>query len=252
MKPISFEKESKIGILNIIISDVKIPESCGHYERVMTNINGNSKELDYIFTSGKKCLKIYKNSTKQMLGKKIGQDVCIALPQNVVDIIENEIKNIKHERKLLKIQHKENILCGIEKIKLDWSEGSILSGWTCYDNEIISILKEFSLIKDVSGWGYLVNRGLTDNLGGEFSYQDLQNYINPIIEAKKERKEKVEKEKSEKISMAIKQAKETGKKVEIERMIVDCEDPNEECNTDILIRWAMPDGMISTTRSHTW
>jgi hypothetical protein len=51
---------------------------------------------------------------------------------------------------------------------------------------------------------------------------------------------------------ALKQARETGTPVELERYTAECCDPNESCNLDIVIRYAMPDGSTKTESSHTW
>jgi hypothetical protein len=50
----------------------------------------------------------------------------------------------------------------------------------------------------------------------------------------------------------IQQARETGKPVELESWTEDCNDPREECSTDICRRLAMPDGTTKTTRTHTY
>jgi hypothetical protein len=48
------------------------------------------------------------------------------------------------------------------------------------------------------------------------------------------------------------EAKRTGEKVEIRRWAVDCYDPREECDLDIVIEYAMPDGTLKVERHHTW
>lgn len=47
-------------------------------------------------------------------------------------------------------------------------------------------------------------------------------------------------------------ARETGEKQELHRFPIDCTDPSEECNVDIVTVWAMPDGSKSETKNHTW
>jgi hypothetical protein len=47
-------------------------------------------------------------------------------------------------------------------------------------------------------------------------------------------------------------AKETGKPVIVESWRVACDDPNEECDCDIVERVANPDGSITMHQHHTW
>lgn len=47
-------------------------------------------------------------------------------------------------------------------------------------------------------------------------------------------------------------AREIGERVELRRYATDCNDRREECSTDIVVVWAMPDGFTETTRMHTW
>jgi len=65
-----------------------------------------------------------------------------------------------------------------------------------------------------------------------------------VEEKKAERKEKEEK--------ALKEAKETGKSVLIRKYSVGCNDPNEECDFDIVYIYANPDGKIEKKQHHTW
>ena len=49
----------------------------------------------------------------------------------------------------------------------------------------------------------------------------------------------------------IAQARETGQPVEIERWTEECDDVQAECDLDIIVRYAMPDGSTETRRNHT-
>lgn len=64
----------------------------------------------------------------------------------------------------------------------------------------------------------------------------------------KERKEAKEKKEKE----VFAKAKETGIKQELDRFAVDCCNPNEECNTDIVVIYAMPDGTKKEESHHTY
>jgi hypothetical protein len=50
----------------------------------------------------------------------------------------------------------------------------------------------------------------------------------------------------------VKKAMATGEKILINQWSEDCNDSGEECNLDIVYEWAMPDGTVKTTRTHTW
>jgi predicted house-cleaning noncanonical NTP pyrophosphatase (MazG superfamily) len=57
---------------------------------------------------------------------------------------------------------------------------------------------------------------------------------------------------TEKIQEIFDTAKETGEQQEILRYLTDCNDPKEECSTDIVVEYAMPDGTKKIERNHTW
>lgn len=62
--------------------------------------------------------------------------------------------------------------------------------------------------------------------------------------------EKIEKEKNKAAVYAS--AKESGKPQVLQIYTVECDDPREECSTDIITVYAMPDGTEKTERKHTW
>ena len=56
---------------------------------------------------------------------------------------------------------------------------------------------------------------------------------------------------------AFQKARETGEKAQIRRWTVPCSDSasdggEEECSTDIVVEYAMPDGTKKTEQHHTW
>ena len=48
------------------------------------------------------------------------------------------------------------------------------------------------------------------------------------------------------------EARVTGKPVTLNSWMEDCNDPREECSTDVVTLYAMPDGTRKTKRQHTW
>lgn len=67
-------------------------------------------------------------------------------------------------------------------------------------------------------------------------------------QAKKERDEQRRKE----IEAKFEEAKKTGKPVEINRWTEECSDPEEECDLDIVVEYALPDGRTEIKKFHTW
>lgn len=72
-------------------------------------------------------------------------------------------------------------------------------------------------------------------------------------EQEKERKKlEKEEEKKERIEALFAKARETGEKQVIEQYSVPCNNPEEDCDIDIITVYAMPDGTRKTERHHTW
>lgn len=66
------------------------------------------------------------------------------------------------------------------------------------------------------------------------------------------RKQEREAQKQKEIDEKFKQARETGEKVELERWTAGCDDPSADCDLDIIVKYAMPDGSMKTERYHTY
>lgn len=79
-------------------------------------------------------------------------------------------------------------------------------------------------------------------------HEVVMEVYNKIMEKKNAKKaDKVDKE-----NAILETAKQTGEKQVIESYSVECNDPHEECDVDIITVYAMPDGTKKTVRSHTW
>jgi len=65
-------------------------------------------------------------------------------------------------------------------------------------------------------------------------------------------KREVAEEMAEKEAPFFAEAKKTNEKQVIEKYTIPCRDHREECNTDIVTIYAMPDGSKKTTCVHTW
>lgn len=71
-------------------------------------------------------------------------------------------------------------------------------------------------------------------------------------EAKEAEKADAENAAKAELAQKFEDAKATGKPVEIKRFMDDCDDPSEECNSDIVTLYAMPNGSTKSERQHTW
>jgi hypothetical protein len=72
--------------------------------------------------------------------------------------------------------------------------------------------------------------------------------------ARQKAAEKADKEAKAKAELQAKfdEAAATGKPVVIRSFLVDCSDPREECSTDNVVEYAMPDGTTERKQYHTW
>jgi hypothetical protein len=167
-------------------------------------------------------------------------------PEIIAELEAEEARKIAEE-KVAKEAQIASIKNGDVKIKPWYHDGEYLSGYSICGLEA-ELLKELKLVKDVSGWGYLVDDDLIKTCGKEFTYAQAAEFAKPKLEAmaaKKAAKEAA-------LAAKFEEAKRTGKSIEITHWAADCNDPEEDCNTDIVTEWAMPDGSIKTTRQHTW
>lgn len=142
---------------------------------------------------------------------------------------------------------REAIKSGSRLIKLHYRDGEYLSGYTVHGQEA-ETLAELGLAKWVSGWGYHVPLKAAEALGTEFTYPQAEEYMRPAREAKDAEKAQAEAE----LQAKFEEAQKTGKPVQIRRYTVPCSDPHEECNMDIVLEYAMPDGTTKRTQNHTW
>ena len=158
-----------------------------------------------------------------------------------------ELKAQKEAARLADEEEIRKIKSGEEKIKLHYYDGEYLQGYGVH-GKAAGLLKKIGLAKDVDGWGYYVDRKTVEALGKEFTYQEAVEYVRPMAE----KKEQAEAEAKAEENKRFDEARATGNPIELNKYMDDCNDPREECSTDIVIVWAMPDGTKKTTRQHTW
>lgn len=161
--------------------------------------------------------------------------------------IEKAKEQKREDEKAKKEQEITDIKAGKKKIKVNHYDGEYLSAYMVHGTAA-ELLEGLGLAKYITGWGYRVDGGLVEAYGEEFTYTDAIEYTEPA----REEKEKEQAKKDAEIKAKYAEAKETGKPVEIQRFITDCNNPREECSTDIITVYAMPDGSTKETRTHTY
>lgn len=90
--------------------------------------------------------------------------------------------------------------------------------------------------------------GLYTDQWYKISNQDMLSIYNEIIETKKAKKDEKEMAKA----AIFAKAKKTKEKQILNQWSQECTDPDESCDIDNIIEYAMPDGTIKTERHHTW
>lgn len=80
----------------------------------------------------------------------------------------------------------------------------------------------------------------------------VEQLAQDIVDAKNTKTQARKAEYEAKEADAFQKAREAGEKVIIRKWAVPCEDEEEECSTDIVVEYAMPDGSKKTEQHHTW
>lgn len=160
-----------------------------------------------------------------------------------------EIKKQLEEMK--KISEREQFINGYKNFELSFTDGEYLSGYTIY-GEAAEMLIELGLAKSVTNWGTLVDDRLVKALGKSFTYEQLMSYVSKINEVKEAKEQEQRIKEQETFEEKLQQAKLTGEPVELSTIAVPCNDRNEECTTDLIIKYVNPAGDIITRRIHTW
>lgn len=111
------------------------------------------------------------------------------------------------------------------------------------------LLKE--MIKDKKSNGMLRGEGYCYYITQAQMEQLIKN-DNEIKQEKELNVAKRDENEQERITEIFKVAKETGIKQVLSSSCEPCNDKNEECSTDIVTRYAMPDGTTQIVRNHTW
>lgn len=130
------------------------------------------------------------------------------------------------------------------RVRLDEWDGIPL--YVVY-GEAAEALKEIGAAK-VIAYSTQVNKEIIDTLGMEFTFSQASEVTRSAREAKEAARLAKEKERQARFD----EARRTGQKVKLRSWIEDCNDPREECSTDSVTEYAMPDGTTEIVRLHTW
>ena len=141
---------------------------------------------------------------------------------------------------------KTAIMSGEKKIELTLEDYDY-PRWILLGKVENELLKAIGIVESVGYDTMLIDKA-EKALGHSFTYQQAIEFMKPITDVKQQ-KEEAEKAR---IAEIFETAKATGKKQALKSWMEDCNDPREECSTDSVTLWAMPNGTTKTTRQHTW
>lgn len=215
-----------------------------------------SSRLSYDMRDGEKIegIRFYDHSelAKKLKSKK---SVLFSLPQDALDYIRNTseeiIANIEKEAQAQKVK------------KWYWAIGGDthqLYVSADIDTEFRPDLKEIEQIIEKNKRSVLDKlsekstqsereTGLYAPAGWfEVSNTDLMEIYKSIVAQKEEKKEERNTERKAIMDKAV----QTGEKKELSRTHDECNDPDESCDIDEIVEYAMPDGTTKVVRHHTW
>jgi len=169
-------------------------------------------------------------------------------PEIMAELIRREEEQAAKTaaKEAARIEEARAIRAGERKIKVDVEDYDGIPLYVVY-GEAANALKEIGGARDIA-YSTQVNREIIKALGKEFTLAQAAELTRPAREAKEAAKKAADDEREAKFV----QARETGQKVELRSWMEDCNDPREECSTDFVQEYAMPDGTTRRERQHTW
>lgn len=237
-----FEVEKSFGRVTIEIMELKAEV------KIKCQINGQKEFVARNLDETKKALVFWAVQEVKVNGKnqKVGG---VVLPNfdEVNAAFKASEKATEEKIATEKAQRITDLKSGKVKIKVYYHDGEYLSGYAVHGEEA-ELLEELKLAKYVDGWGYLVDGEAVKALGEEFTFKQAAEFARPKLDAAAAKRA----EKEAALAAKFEEAKRAGKAVEISHWMEDCNNPHEECSTDVVTEWAMPDGGTKVTRQHTW
>lgn len=185
-------------------------------------------------------------------GKKFSEEDKAILRDNKPQIMAELLRREKEEaekkaaEEAARIEEARAIRAGELTIKPTVRDYDGIPLYEVY-GEAAKALKEIGAAKDIA-YSTQVNWEVIKALGMEFTLSQAAEFTRPAREAKEAAKRAREEERRARFD----EAKRTGQRVELRSWMEDCNDPREECSTDSVTEYAMPDGTTKTERLHTW
>lgn len=183
--------------------------------------------------------------------KKLNSDISYTLNDTTSYGIYNGISQFDIETIVsqIKKEHNSNIFLlaedvakilnkdeELERIAIDSYQPNSEGNW---NEEYMTWFRSAVSKKEAPGHGMIPNQIIKEKI------------INIIVE-KTDKENKTKHAEEVRVNNLFELAKQTGEKQLISKWMEDCNDPKEECSTDLCCLWAMPNGSKKTTRNHTW
>lgn len=145
-----------------------------------------------------------------------------------------------------RVEEARAIRAGELKIKVSVGDYDGIPLYEVY-GEAAEALKEIGAARDVA-YSTQVNDDIIKALGLEFTLPQAAELTRPA----REKKAAEQKAKDDARQAKFDEARKTGRKVELSSWMEDCDHSVEECSTDFVQEYAMPDGTTKRERQHTY
>jgi len=136
---------------------------------------------------------------------------------------------------------------GEQKIVAEYYDGEYLSAYQVF-GVAGELLASIGAAEYVEGWGWRVNDAIVKKFGTEFTLPQVKEYMEAFCKAKKAEEAKKETE----LQAKFEEARKSGKPALLQVNVTQCDGSVEECSGDIIERFALPDGSVKETRTHTY
>jgi len=229
-------------------------------------------------------LNTYSKEIVEAFNKKYGTEICIAVPDEVINYIIEKDEEANEQIKKDKISqdfeytlydtdtygiyngisefHIKELVRDIKtKLNIDvFLFADDLKYILNNDPELKAIaIETYTPYLENENWSEETKRIYRENVEkkkaagyGTIPNNIMREKISKILKDTHDKEVEQEQEYNEKVEYLIENARRTGEKQLISQGTVPCNDPREECSTDIIAYWAMPDGTTKETRNHTW
>lgn len=233
---------------------------------IFLRANGNDVYADISREQGVDGYRVSKDGIKKLFNVNVKGDVLLS-NVNAPKVKEKAKALLKEYREKMLEKARKQLTDETEiKLIMDTSYSFITVEDVKYADELDEFKKGVKLIKETMKTDDIekvLDRKHDEIDMGDYSitytyhmiYAELKKIIK-VAEQKKveieQRKQKHKTQKQKEIEEKFKQAREIGEKVELERWSAGCDDPTADCDFDIIVKYAMPDGSTKTERYHTY